>query len=208
MTTKDTELISRAIAEIIVATGGLGGAILAAVKYLAPVLKRWYMNYQALKAVVEQLPRFMETSNQIAHVTHELSPNNGSSVKDAITRIEELVKISAVKHHATWKYTDACVFYTDENGLFTEVSHNLISFVRRDDSQLLGLGWLNLFPLDTRTTIDADWEHAVKLRRNFEIESIVNIEGRPILVRIHAEPMLHGSTLLGYAGRIVELKGN
>jgi hypothetical protein len=206
MPTTELDETARAIAEIIVATGGLGGAVLAAVKFLAPRIKRWYLMYTEMKAVFEKLPAFMETSQQIAHVTHELSPNNGSSLKDSVDRIEAMLTVQHAKQHAIWKHTDACWFYADADGYFTEVNYGLISMLRRDDAQLLGLGWLNLFSIDTRKTIAMDWEHAVKSQRNFEVEAPITVESRVINIRIFAEPLRNGNKVVGFAGIFTEIK--
>jgi hypothetical protein len=85
--------------QIVIAVGVVVGFLIAVVRGIPPV---WRFVSQSVKTInsLTDLPQFMVTTAatlhdqdvKIAEIHHEVQFNNGSSVKDAVTRVEDGVK--------------------------------------------------------------------------------------------------------------------
>lgn len=212
------------IVEAITAALSISGGVLIFIKAILPKLQRWYQLYKELSEVIKGLPMFMQTSQDVSTAVKELSTNGGTSLKDAVLRIEEatlrneasivqntvatqrteelLSRLSA-RHQHLWKNSPSICFYADPMGLVTETNLAFQKVVNKNEDQLLRHGWINCIQIDKRNSVWQEWDQAIKQQRMFEVETIFNNRETQHKVFIKAVPILvTGGILIGYDGLI------
>lgn len=118
-------------------------------------------------------------------MVHEFSPNSGSSMRDAIDRIETHQKALCVVQ-------TFAVIHVNGAGRATYVSRALVAWTGRPESELLGDGWLRLATHpDDQDDVLAEWREAFTSRSIFECRyKIVTSEAVriPVLCRAYPGP--------------------
>lgn len=144
-------------------------------------------------------------------VAEEFKPNSGSSMKDAIIRIEEKLEnvINEQQRHTAkqWAFianADEPVFETDQQGLCTRVNTMFNNLTERSGEDVLGRGWENIIHQDDKLRVFRDWEDAVTKSKSYEatfriVGAVTKIVHN---VSVIATPFFStNNTLMGYVGR-------
>ncbi len=148
-------------------------------------------------------------------IQSELHPNGGSSLRDAVNRID--TKVTSVSDRintlqvSTEMMSDTmniCRWSSDKNGLVNFVNRSLRKLVGITDDQLvMGDAWLNnIVYIDDRNQTDIEWSRAVDSNSEYHhVFRIVNqTTGELIKVNSHARLILNDrGEVTGWAGVLV-----
>lgn len=153
-------------------------------------------------------------------VQTELSPNGGSSTKDVLLRLEK--KLISIEHEMAFRtatfrflYTTAkyCGFRTNNLGMNTMVTDDFCEYVGINESDLMGLNWLNLVPIEYegvlwRDRIRAEFEVCLALQKTYKMIHPIYVkrQGKKEIRMISttAYPVIDGDTLIGTVGGFKE----
>lgn len=128
----------------------------------------------ALKPVVEgvrQTYRIARLTEQKLEVLERLEqsvrPNGGSSLRDAVDRIEKEVILANVRARAVLELAPYGVFEADESGDYTYVNRvwQHMTGVRPDEA--LGSGWQRAILPEDRVQVAESWQSAVEDERSW-----------------------------------------
>jgi len=140
--------------------------------------------------------------NAINAVLDELRPNGGSSLRDAINRIESF-QISALT------LTGKAYWISDPDGKCSYASPQLATMQGVHPEQVLGWGWVSQIAPQDREQVRLRWDSAVKDQREFhESYRFIWPDGTLLPVRGHAIPIIHAQSkkvmgMIGWAEREV-----
>jgi PAS domain S-box-containing protein len=182
--------------------------------------------YKVVKPAWASFKKFMEFADQvtalgtkmndkfiqqIATISHEISPNCGSSMKDALKRIENQlvdlersVSFSEQMLKALHMDSSNGLFVADDRGEFIWANRTLCNMVGRSTESLLGNGWVLGIAPEYREAVAAEWNSSLQYERDFEICcDMVHTEGRTTNVYIKAYLMRNSQKqVLGYLGMV------
>lgn len=197
--------------------GVIGGAISVIIGILMSLgFKKWGWPYvaRASKAVgsffrgiasLSQLPGFMPDVQRIASVDaklqsilKEVSPNGGSSLRDAVNATRETAKRSemalAVFINSTRAQWDGmglfAVFEASPSGDFTYVNSTYMKWTNRNERDLLGAGWINSIDEEDRRYVREEWRSCVEDVREYTREyTMCKVDGQNFDVICTATPV-------------------
>jgi PAS domain S-box-containing protein len=138
----------------------------------------------------------------------QLVPNGGSSIRDALDRIENRQHVLGAFQKAQLNTHAKAMFETDNAGQCTWVNrpHNRLTGYQA--TEMLGDGWINAIAPECRTTTMRKWEDAVKNKREFDEDLWYLRPDRQTRykVNVHAYTVA-GKTgcIEGYLGEITDL---
>jgi PAS domain S-box-containing protein len=182
--------------------GGVGASLLylSAIVTAATFLGRWAIGaLKATRRIYVSVDRNLTLVEQIAT---QFKPNEGSSLRDVIDRIERQTSINAAQGNALATSLLIGTYLSDEGGDFTYVNTEWCRATGLTEQQARGKGWIDAVDERDRARVRAEWFSAVADGRDFRMHYRVNPE-RPVWVdanatRVHSR---HGR-ILGWAGTI------
>lgn len=145
-----------------------------------------------------------EVLNSLETIKRQLTPNGGSSLRDAVDRIEARIILTEQRARLLCMDSPMAVFETDSSGEFINVNRTFVRWTGRSSQDLEGNGWLNaVFPAD-RVQVYNDWLTAISQEREFSAEfSLRHDSGAVFKVHCSAFPMYDTkSRLAGWMGVI------
>lgn len=202
-----------AVVEFIKEWGAIGGGAVALIAIVAGkdslgALGRWRDG--VLKAVFypfagEQRARARaeKTEKLVEAILVELKTNGGSSLKDAINRIED--RQVRMDGRIDWMLTldNAAMFEADHEGLCIWVSLAYQALTGRPAAEVLGWGWIAAVHDEDIDRIRLGWKSAVEEQRAFSMRfRIVRLDGAVIPVHSTAHPLHAGPRVIGWAGMV------
>lgn len=145
------------------------------------------------------------TKARMDEILAELRPNGGTSIRDAIGRVEErqiwqagrtdLIMLALAEASA--------VYETDNFGQCIWVSPAYCKITGRTLEECLGWGWVVVIHPDDAARVRVEWASAVEDRRPFGMHyRMVHADGHPFNVHSVASPRMIGSKLLGWSGLV------
>lgn len=184
---------------------GLLGPIFAGIgitwKYF---LKQKWEEFKVAHENLKKLVIFIPT---IERIDYELKPNGGSSVKDAINRIESKINLQDQKVLALIKSMPYGTFISDSDGNWTDVNLTLCRITGRTESELEGRDWLNWIDEKHKSGVILEWERAIKNKMVFDVEvNYSNPTGEYIPLRFSGNQLKNEKDeLVGYFGTVYEI---
>ena len=128
---------------------------------------------------------------EVSAIRAELLPNGGSSVRDAINRIEEKVILTDRMHWAIRQDGPYGIFRCDKEGRNLEVNRTFCRWLSVGADELLGHGWRNyVLRGDVNHFVDQEWQDAFHQGR--EVEFILHmrtVQGTVLELDIKAHPI-------------------
>lgn len=146
------------------------------------------------------LSKIIALSVTINRIAEEFNPNGGSSLKDAITRIELGISFSNSMENTLATMLGIAMWRSDKDGKYIWASSKLCEIYDLNQDDMNGTGWINGVAEEDREQVVESWELAVKEKRRYE-NSYTLTSG----VKVHASGSrvldVRGN-LLGYIGTI------
>jgi PAS domain-containing protein len=198
------------------ALGASAGSAYASWKWIWPWLrdKVWpvLVGFQAMA----ELPAIAHTCAKLddaiksqdirlQRVMKEVMPNGGSSLRDAVTRIEvsvgdqsQYLRVMAGTMRANLDSDPyRALFETDAHGANLWVNKTYLRWVNRSVQEMLGWGWLACVCDADRERVRDEWLQSVKERRQFQARYfLVDSAGSRIEVDCHVVPIPEGSSVV------------
>ncbi len=189
-------------AALIVAAGALL-AIVAGKNSLA-AMGRW--RDAVVGAVFYPIMAGVRAEKLAQAILVELKTNGGTSLKDAVNRIEERQVRQDGRFNLLLAMDDAdAMFETDRNGLFTWVSPAHQRLTGRPIEEVLGWGWIAAVHDDDIDHVRQNWKAAVDEQRGFSMRfRIVRLGGDVVSVHATANTLKAGLVVIGWAGTVTE----
>ncbi len=107
---------------------------------------------------------------KIQLMAEEFRPNGGSTLRDAINRIEEKVTIQDQKTLAIIKSLPIGTWLSDQNGKCIDLNKTLCKIMGRTESEIKGDNWSNWIHPDEKDDVFEEWYRCVKNDLNFDME--------------------------------------
>lgn len=147
----------------------------------------------------------MDAASIHAIIKKELSTNGGSSLKDAINRIELKLALQDGKHKVTLSLLDVPIWESDENGNCLWVNRAYRRITGYDIDSVKDMGWVSIIASCDRERVSEEWESSVKDHRHFSLTyNILTPVGKVLSVDGEGYPIyLNDSsknTVKGYIG--------
>lgn len=156
--------------------GAISAVLTFTTRWWLPALRAWRASRAAKAAMPGMLAQL--SADFTAHrdfVDHELRPNNSSSIRDAVDRIERVsqatrdevkVAVGMIRHGADTHRTEGS-FEAGGDGATQWVNATFLRWTGCQLDQCLGWGWINAVAHDDRERVREEWEAAVNERRAF-----------------------------------------
>lgn len=174
--------------------------------------------FKALKSGVAKIMKRFSTarriesdvrdlSSKIDGVIAQLKNNGGSSIKDALDRIETRQSLHEHRQRAIIADMSSGVFETDHEGRCNWVNRRYCMLTGRLPDEIMGYGWRNTIAPEDRDRIGKDWDSALDDQRDFEQEySILTPEGVRRHIRVRTTKLLDAKgKVAGYLGMVEEV---
>ena len=169
-----------------------------------------------LKWVVPFFGNINRSWNELHDIVKELKPNGGSSIKDAVVRLDKAVaqlvtntEIISSKQWALVATQPSPVFETDNEGRCIRANTSYMNLAERDFEQLKGYGWENFLHSEDRELVSDEWQEAVRKRRAFDLRYRVvgAVTKKTFIVQCFASPYFdHNGKVLGWLGRFASVE--
>lgn len=185
-------------------------ALWALVSKVYPFIRGcWYKIVHAAHDKLFEELRLMNA--KIDHVVHEVTDNDGSSLKDSNKRLESSLSYLKSYMKATLHTHDKAVFETNAEGIVTFVNKTFCDMTGFTEREVMGMGWVNLIWHNDRDRVIRIWNRAVTEEINFD-ENIryVTKAGKPYPVHAIARIMRDSTTnqMMGHLGEIIPEEGH
>jgi len=159
-----------------------------------------------LSPLEQAVEGFEQKSNKIIEklnlLLSEVRPNGGSSLRDAVNRIEERqIRLDERSKAVLHESVDA-IFESDSEGRMLWANHAYLRMVGRSMEEIRGFGWINSIHFDDREAVEDHWTQAVEQERPIDMKfRVVTPQGEITLVRA-ASYKMH-SEKKGFVGFVV-----
>lgn len=134
---------------------------------------------------------FVTLPESIKYIEQEFKPNGGSSLKDAIKRIENRQIIQEQRLlFILDSNPDVGVFETDELGNCTRVSLTYCHMLNKTQDECTGMGWTTALYPEDKEKVFVEWSNAIKFNRPFDMKyRFMRANGAPFEVHGKANPI-------------------
>jgi len=186
---------------------GLAAGAAVGLKVLWSLLKKLWSKMGSMFGINDLKKDLGCLAKQLDFVASELLPNGGSSVRDALNRIEHSVALTNERQRARMLDSVDMVFETDSEGNCIWVNRTYARITNRLPAELLGHGWVNAIAAEDRNHVTEGWYTSTRENREFDMEfSFATPEGVKIPARVRSYKMkdTHDETL-GYLGTVTLL---
>lgn len=189
--------ISTALATIV-------GVVFGFFKWVKPHIRLqqrvndWISNLDISKRFTSAEKTIAEMKNRI---DMEFAPNHGSSLRDAIDRIEHSVAFFQTFNDVISNRINLAYFAIDVHGHGTYASKSLLELLEGHPSEFLSLGWKNFIREDESVDFFDSLMRAVWDKREYrtEVNLVTSDLRNKISVECHAYPFFNKKKeLLGY----------
>jgi PAS domain S-box-containing protein len=161
------------------------------------------------KKISEVLDKVEIINLRTETIEHELKTNGGSSVKDAVLRIEKHQDYFSAKFRHGDHIAKEALFEFDENGNCTFVNRAMCLLLNVESTELLNRAWINRIEHSMRERVKLEWKDAIenKISLDSRINFIDGSDGEVFQVRLHAQPNIdRNGNLKGFFGHVEIVK--
>jgi PAS domain S-box-containing protein len=172
------------VGEICEAIVQFGGAWVLVIGFILVILKY-------LKQVGGFFKDLFLIPGRVKFMLSELSHNGGSSLKDAIQRMEGRQISNELKLiYVVDAIQDSGSFETNENGFCVKVSIGYCHLVGRNEEESLGIGWQNFLHPEDRERVSNEWSETIENKSYFVSTYRMMKDGKPFTVFCRAYVLL------------------
>lgn len=107
---------------------------------------------------------------KIQVIAEEFRPNGGSTLRDAINRIEEKVTVQEQKTLALIKSLPLGTWIADSKGKVIDLNKSICRITNRTESEMKGDNWINWVRPDEKDDVFDEWKRCVTNDLNFDMQ--------------------------------------
>jgi PAS domain-containing protein len=177
---------------------------------------RFFSGVAALSALPDYIPmiqKFNSMDETMRQVLHEVRPNGGSSLRDAVNTTRDTAKRTEValtlfinSTRAQWDGMGMFgVFECDANGNHVYTNATYQKWTNRSDKELGGTGWINAIVFADRDMVRREWESCIEDMREFVLNyRMRDVAGHEFDVICSATPVreAHNGPVVKWVGVI------
>lgn len=147
-------------------------------------------------------------NSKLKSLLSHIKPNGGSSLADAINRIEKTVKEMNLWMEAGQHLTQKPIFKTDQYGKFIWINTAFSRLVGVGFEELRGGRWISVVLEEDASKVYSEWFECVNSGRKFDMEFRINnaVTNEVTKVRGRAFPITDQDKTLGYLGTWLTLE--
>lgn len=119
-----------------------------------------------------------QIGNKLDFLVKELTPNGGGSMRDAITRIDNMMTVNEQRQRAALTITREALMEVDAQGNCIWANQTYLQLTGRPLDEILGRGWVNTISSVERETVMEEFDNALDEGREFEYEYTISIHGK------------------------------
>ncbi len=183
---------------------GLTLGELSALVAIATALLLWVKKIRVFLVKVWK-KSFGRRAEQLNRIELELVSNHGSSIKDAIRRIEQRQLGVDAFLRTSLNLHDVAIVRTDAEGKLYYINREYQRLTGASISEVRGDGWVNVIHPDNRDVIVKKWNDSVKSKREFHEDiRFITVNGEPFWAHANVYRELDDNNQIrGYLGVIV-----
>jgi two-component system sensor histidine kinase/response regulator len=133
----------------------------------------------------KRLTEMKDLFKTIKIISEEFRPNGGSTLRDAINRIEYRLSVEQQKTMAIIKSMPLGTWLSDRDGKYVDVNRSMCRIMGRTESEILGDNWSNWLHIDDKERVWEEWERSVASKLSFEMTyRFIRPDGK--VQRVHA----------------------
>jgi hypothetical protein len=133
-----------------------------------------YAIYRTAKATILKI---INISNKINAISEQLTSNGGSSLVDAVARIESRQVRNEQRERAFLHHHSTPMFELDEKLALRWANSSFLKLVQFDSDDAAGYGWHNTICEKDRNRVVKEFESANESSRNIQLLCAFNIKG-------------------------------
>lgn len=148
-------------------------------KHVLEILKEWLSLLAPFGLVGGAIWKFWlkkrleegkELYKKINVIAEEFRPNGGSTLRDAINRIEEKVTVNEQKTLAIIKSMPLGTWISDAKGKCVDLNRSLCKITGRTESEMKGDNWSNWIHTSEKEDVFEEWTRCIQNDLNFDME--------------------------------------
>jgi len=174
---------------------------------LKPFFKHVIKTVQGMHKISEISEALKQLAAAVDDLKLDLRPNGGSSLRDAVDRVESVVILNQNTQKAILDLLNSGFFLTDAEGEFVHVNLHWQYLTGINVIDAMGHGWILAVHPDDRVELMEQWDMAVEDGRPFHKKFRIQHVGKHTIktVYCHTAPLhdLNG-VLVGYVGTLME----
>ena len=174
------------------------------------ILAAWFSGVvlfwkKGIRPAIMQIQYFQEVLGKLDKVIAELVPNGGSSLRDAVNRIESRQIVSESRAKALLLDSDIGMWESNEEGHCTWWNRTLEHMHGREPA---GMNWIASVAPEERESVVTEWQEAVRLKREFYMNiTYQRQDGTRTPCIVKAYPLLDNKkTVKGWVGVATRVK--
>ena len=159
-----------------------------------------------VRKLFKELDGMEDTKSKIASIYSELHPNGGSSIRDAVNRIESRMVAVEQRQNIYLLEAPQGIYETNSEGKCIGVNRTYCRMLGRTEKEILGMGWLNGIAEYDRDRVLDDWNNAIQQKIEFICKyDMIDSDGYIFSVDGIAYPMENPNNhnTIGWIGTIV-----
>ena len=189
-------------------------AAVTATAILWPLLKKIIRAVKGclleVRYMITQRRLHQELDAKLNMILAEVKPNGGTSMKDALNRLERNVDFVASFQRAQNSRSKKPMVQTDPAGRVIWANGAFVQLVGQPERALLGTGWVNIIAPEERDRTEENWEHIVEEGRELdEIQTYIGPDGKRFRVHVRAHPIMGmNNNLYGYLAEVTKAQND
>jgi PAS domain-containing protein len=169
-------------------------------KIIDVVLYPFTTSSRKLKSIAEE---HIKINDKIDFIVDQLKPNSGTSLRDAVNRLEKNQLIHEAKMSHYLDSQNAVMFETSAEGLYTWVSKGYEDLTGRHSGELRNWGWTLSIAAQDVALVRSEWYMAIEQKRIFEkVYNVKDVDGKLIECYCRAVPTIVNNNVIAWIGSL------
>lgn len=169
--------------------------------YIVRPVKKWKKEWDNFSSNITSITSKVDTLySDFDALKAEFKPNHGSSLRDAIDRIDRRLHFLDQQTRVLLADDTRPIFISDSKGEYIWCNKAYLHLTGRTMEDVLGYGWKNCIPNNERANVIAEWQAALSEKRDFRLRysferpngELVAIECQANTIHIHQNDLLLG----------------
>ena len=195
--------MSEGLKHLILISGGLTALATISVLF-AKVYKNIKRSFEQIAWLFSEQHDHQIIKASLDEIALQLTNNGGTSLKDAIDRIEHKQDFMTARMQTHLHTNDKALFETDREGYIIYINKAYQKLTGLGGGDAKEMGWVNVIDSKDRDRVVKSWFNAVKARRDFDEHlDLITADGQVCRARATAYIIRDGKgRMLGHIGEV------